>query len=47
MDEITHWIFYSDDEKQEVLKNAEVRKKTPITGKNDYDYYIWFYKELL
>jgi uncharacterized protein len=40
MEEITQWIFYTDDEKENVLKNAELRKKTPIPVKNDYDYYI-------
>jgi hypothetical protein len=40
MDEITNWIFYNDDEKRQVLKNTEERKKTPVRGKNDYDYYV-------
>lgn len=40
MDEITNWIFMSDDEKRESLKKAEIRKQTPITGTQDYDYYI-------
>ena len=40
MEEITNWIFMSDTEKKETLKNAELRKKTPIRGNNDYDYYV-------
>lgn len=40
MDEITNWIFYNDDEKLQVLKNTVERKKTPVRGKNDYDYYV-------
>ena len=40
MDEITNWIIYDDDQKRQALTNAEVRKKTPITGINNYDYYV-------
>ena len=40
MEEISNWILLSDDEKRQVLKNAEKRSKTPIKGKNDYDYYV-------
>jgi predicted Fe-S protein YdhL (DUF1289 family) len=40
MEEISKWMFYSDDEKRQVLINAEVRKKTPVAGINDYDYYV-------
>ena len=39
MEEITNWIFMSDDEKGESLRKAEIRKQTPIKGTNDYDYY--------
>lgn len=40
MEEITNWIFMSDEEKKETLNNAELRKRTPIKGNNDYDYYV-------
>jgi predicted Fe-S protein YdhL (DUF1289 family) len=40
MDEITNWILYNDDQKSQALLNAELRRKTPIAGKNDYDYYV-------
>jgi len=40
MEEISNWILLSDDEKRQVLKNAEERSKTPIKGKNDFDYYV-------
>lgn len=40
MEEITNWIFMSDEEKRESLKKAAMRKKTPIKGTNDYDYYV-------
>jgi len=40
MDEITNWIHYSDEQKKQVLINAEKRRKTPVQGKNDYDYYV-------
>ena len=40
MEEITNWIFMSDDEKRESLNKAEIRKQTPITGTQEYDYYV-------
>lgn len=40
MEEISNWILLSNDEKRQVLKNAEERSKTPIKGTNDYDYYV-------
>jgi predicted Fe-S protein YdhL (DUF1289 family) len=39
MEEITQWIFMTDEQKQETLKKAKIRKQTPIKGTNDYDYY--------
>ena len=40
MEEITGWVLYNEDQKRQVLKNANERRKTPIPGKNDYDYYV-------
>ena len=40
MDEISNWIFYNDDEKKQVLKNAEVTEENTDRGKNEYDYYV-------
>ena len=40
MEEITNWIFMSDDEKKESLRKVEIRKQTPIRGTQDYDYYV-------
>jgi len=40
MEEITNWIFMSDDEKRESLRKADIRKQIPIKGSQDYDYYV-------
>jgi predicted Fe-S protein YdhL (DUF1289 family) len=40
MKEITGWIFMSIEEKEAVLKNAQIRKQTPRPGRNDYEYYV-------
>jgi len=40
MGEITRWLFMSEADKLEILKNVEIRKKTPKPGKNDYDYFV-------
>ena len=40
MEEITGWLFMADEEKAKVLKDAEVRRLTPKSEKNDYDYYV-------
>ncbi len=40
MEEITGWLFYNDEQKLNSLKDAEVRKNTPRSEKNDYDYYV-------
>jgi predicted Fe-S protein YdhL (DUF1289 family) len=40
MEEITNWIFCNEEEKRQILKNAEERRRTPVQGLNDYDYYV-------
>ncbi|MCB0807300.1 MAG: DUF1289 domain-containing protein [Bacteroidales bacterium] len=40
MEEITQWIFMSDEKKQQVLQRIEERKNEISTEKNNYDYYV-------
>ena len=40
MNEITMWPFMNNKQKAESLRNAAIRKNTPRTETNDYDYYI-------
>lgn len=40
MDEITGWLFMSEEQKIKSLSEAKERKSTPKPGKNDYDYYV-------
>jgi len=40
MKEITGWLFMTNEQKEESLKNAAVRKATPHTEQNDYDHYV-------
>lgn len=40
MDDITGWLFLSEEQKVKALKEAEVRKKTPKPGIQNYDHYV-------
>lgn len=40
MEEITGWLFMDNDRKMKILEKAEERRRTPKSGKNDYDYYV-------
>jgi predicted Fe-S protein YdhL (DUF1289 family) len=40
MNEITRWPFMTDQQKTDSLKDAALRKITPKTEINDYDYYV-------
>jgi predicted Fe-S protein YdhL (DUF1289 family) len=40
MNEITRWPFMTNQQRAESLKDAALRKITPKTEINDYDYYV-------
>jgi uncharacterized protein len=40
MEEITGWIFMTDEKKLEILRKVEVRKNMIVTGQNDYEHYV-------
>lgn len=40
MDEITGWLFMSNERKKQSLADAIRRKQTPRTGINDYEHYV-------
>lgn len=40
MDDITGWLFMTDDQKKKSLEAAAVRRKTPRPGKSNYDHYV-------
>ncbi|MCF8405565.1 MAG: DUF1289 domain-containing protein [Bacteroidales bacterium] len=40
MTEITQWLFMNDEQKEQSIKDAKIRKNTPRKGENDYDYYV-------
>jgi len=40
MEEITQWLFMTDDQKLQVLEKTRLRKNEIISEKNDYDYYV-------
>ena len=40
MEEITGWIFMTDEKKLEILRKVQVRKKMIVTGQNDYEHYV-------
>lgn len=40
MNEITGWLFMTDEQKTKSLEEAEIRRKTPKTGEANYDHYV-------
>lgn len=40
MDEITGWLFMTEDRKKEIVEAVALRRKTPRPGKNNYDHYV-------
>ena len=40
MNEITGWLFMNDKQKAQSLLDAEIRRKTPKIGKNNYEHYV-------
>jgi len=40
MDEITGWLFMSEDRKRKSLEDARKRRESPKPGKFDYDHYV-------
>ncbi|HPE56182.1 MAG TPA: DUF1289 domain-containing protein [Bacteroidales bacterium] len=40
MEEITGWLFMSDDKKQEIMERVEIRRSTVKTEQNNYDHYV-------
>lgn len=40
MEEITGWLFMNNEQKEQSLKDAEIRRKTPKPGIQNYDHYV-------
>jgi len=40
MNEITGWLFMNNEQKIKSLEEAEIRRKTPKPGINNYDHYV-------
>jgi hypothetical protein len=40
MDDITGWLFMSNEQKAQSMREADDRRKSPKPGRNDYDYYV-------
>ncbi|MCB2222256.1 MAG: DUF1289 domain-containing protein [Bacteroidetes bacterium] len=40
MEEITGWLFMTDEQKQKILENVARRKAQIETEQNNYDHYV-------